>query len=155
MLIELARRRHSTAAAPAIWLAADDKDPAIRAAAVAALGAVIETADLPRLMARLAVTSDEQESVALDKALSEACLRASDRESVAAKLAATLPTAGGPLKTRILETLNLIGGTKSLAAVAAAARSDDAQLRDAAFRVLGQWKSVDAAPVLLDLAPRG
>ena len=151
MLMELARRRHSAAAAPAIWLAADDKDPAIRAAALAALGAIIETADLPRLVARLAVTKDEQEVAALDTALREASLRASDREAAAAKLAATLPTVGGPLKARILETLNLIGGTKALEAVAAAARSDDVGLRDAAFRVLGQWKSVDAAPVLLDL----
>ena len=36
-LMELARRRHVAAAAPALWLAADDKDPAVRAAALAGL----------------------------------------------------------------------------------------------------------------------
>jgi HEAT repeat protein len=151
VLMELARRRHSTAAAPALWLAADDKDPAVRAAALAGLGVVIETADLPKLIARLAVTKDEQEAVALDKAVRDVCLRSPDREAVVAKLAAALPTAGAPLKAKILETLNIVGGTRSLEAVAAAARSDDAELRNAAFRVLGQWMSVDAAPVLLDL----
>ena len=52
---------------------------------------------------------------------------------------------------RILETLNVVGGAASLEAVAAAARSNNEEFRDAAFRVLGQWKSIDAAPILLDL----
>ena len=151
VLMELARRRHTAAAAPAFWLAAADKDPAVRDAALAGLGVVIETADLPKLISRLAVTNDEREAVALDKALREVCLRAPDRDAVAAMLAAALPTAGGPLKAKVLETLGVIGGTKSLETVAAAARSGDAELRDAAFRVLGQWMSIDVAPVLLDL----
>ena len=50
-----------------------------------------------------------------------------------------------------METLNDIGGKTSLETVATAARSGDDQLRDAGYRVLGQWKSADAAPVLLDL----
>ena len=151
MLMELARRRHTAAAAPALWLAVEDEDPAVRAAALAALGAVIETADLPKLIARLAVTKNEQEAAALDNALREVCLRAPDREAAAAKLAAALSAANGPLKSRILETLNAVGGTKALETVAAAARSGDIELRGAAFRVLGQWKSVDAAPLLLEL----
>lgn len=151
VLMELARRRHTAAAAPALWVAVDDKDPAVCAAALAGLGAVIEAADLPKLLARFAVTKDERTVAALDKALREACLRASDRDDVAAKLATALPTAGGPFKATILETLKIIGGTKALNVVAAAARSDDAELRDGAFRMLGQWMSVDAAPVLLDL----
>ena len=44
-----------------------------------------------------------------------------------------------------------LAGQTSLEAVATAARSSDEELRDAAFRVLGEWKSVDVAPVLLDL----
>ena len=151
VLMELATRRRTAAAAPALWLAADDADPAVRAAALAGLGAVIETADLPKLIARLAVTKEEREATALDKALREVCLRAADRETVAAQLAAALPTADGPVKARILETLAVVGGATSLEAVAAAARSSNERLRDAAFRVLGEWNSVDAAPILLDL----
>ena len=150
-LIELAGRRRTAAAAPALWRAADDPDPAIRIAALAGLGTVLDTADLPKLIARLAVATEEQETAALDKALQEICLRAADREAVAQQLAAALSTASGPVKARILDTLNVIGGTTSLEAVAAAARSSDDELRDAAFRVLGQWKSADAAPILLDL----
>jgi HEAT repeat protein len=151
VLMELATRRRTAAAAPALWLAADDADPAVRAAALAGLGAVTQAADLPKLIARLAVNKDEREAAALDKALCEVCLRAADRETVAAQLAAALPTADGPVKARILETLGVVGGAASLEAVAAAARSSDEGLRDAAFRVLGEWNSVDAASVLLDL----
>ena len=151
VLIDLVARRRTAAAAPALWLAADDANPAVRAAAVAGLGAVLETADLPKLIARLADTKGERESAALDKALRQVCLRSEDREAVAAQLAAALPKANGPVKARIIETLNVVGGATSLEAVAAAARSNDETLRDAAFRVLGQWKSVEAAPILLDL----
>jgi HEAT repeat protein len=151
VLIELAGRRHTAAATPALWLAADDADPAVRGAALAGLGAVIETADLPKLTARLAATKDDQEAGALDKALRDVCLRSEDREAVAAQLVAALAAAGGPVKARILETLNVVGGATSLEAAAAAARSGNEELRDAAFRVLGEWKSADAAPILLEL----
>jgi HEAT repeat protein len=151
VLIELAGRRHTVAAAPALWLAADDKDSAVRAAALAGLGAVIETADLSKLLARLAAAKDPREAAALDKALDEVCLRASDREAAAARLAEGLPAARGPLKVKLLQTLNSVGGKTALETVAAAARSGDTTLREAAFQVLGKWRSIDAAPALLDL----
>ena len=151
VLIELVGRRRTAAATPALWLAAEDSDAAVRVAALTALGAVTETTDLPKLVARLATTKSDQETAALDKALRDVCLRSEDREAVTAQLAAALPEADGPVKARILDTLNAVGGETSLKTVAAAARSDDSELRDAAFRVLGQWKSADAAPVLLEL----
>jgi HEAT repeat protein len=150
-LIELLGRRRSSAAAPALWLAADDKDPAVRVAALAALGEVAGLADLPKLLGRLGDAKDDAEAAALEKALREVGTRAADRDAVAAEIAALLAKVRGPAKARILAVLNAIGGRKSLEAVAAAARSDDADFRNAAFRVLGQWTSVDAAPVLLDL----
>ena len=151
VLIELAGRRRTAAAATALWKAADDADPAVRAAALTSLGAVINTADLSKLVARLAATTDGQEAAALDKALRDVCLHSVDREAAAAQLVAVLPTVNGSVKARILDTLNVVGGTTSLKAVAAAAQSSDEEFRDAAFRVLGQWKSADAAPVLLEL----
>lgn len=151
VLIDLATRRRTAAAAPTLWVAADDAEPAVRAAALAGLGAVIEPAQLPKLVARLAATKDEQEAGALDKALRDVCLRAADREAAAKQVAAALPTVDGPVRARILETLAVVGGTTALEAVAAAARSNDEGFRDAAYQVLGRWNSVDAAPVLLDL----
>ena len=125
----------------------------MRTAAIAALGEVIGPADQPKLIARLVEAKEDAEVVAVDKAARKEKfgVRSADRDALAAQIAAALPKADGPVKARILATLNAIGGAKALDAVAAAARSDDAEVRKAAFRVLGQWTSADAAPVLLDL----
>ena len=151
VLIELATRRRTTAAAPALWQAADDPNVEVRAAALAGLGAMLDTADLPKLIARLNVIHEEPEAVALDNAIRAICLRAADRDAVATQMADALQAASEPAKPRILQTLAVIGGAKSLDAVAAAARAEDETLRDPAFQVLGQWGSADAAPVLLEL----
>ncbi len=151
LLIDLAGRRRTTAAAPALWSAADDADAAVRVAALASLGTVCDSSDLPKLIARLGAAKSDAEAAALDKALRDVCLRSEDQEAAAAKLAAALPEADGPVKGRILDTLNVVGGKTALDAVAAAAKSKDEALRNEASRVLGQWKSADAAPVLLDL----
>ncbi len=44
------------------------------------------------------------------------------------------------------------GGASALATLAEAAASSDPQLQDDSSRLLGKWNSVDAAPVLLNLA---
>jgi len=52
---------------------------------------------------------------------------------------------------KLLDILGGVGGTKALQTVATAARSDSDELRDASSRLLGEWMTADAAPVLLDL----
>ncbi|MFO7907433.1 MAG: HEAT repeat domain-containing protein [Pirellulaceae bacterium] len=150
-LIELLGRRRTAAAAPALWRAADDADPAVRVAALTALGALIEPADLPRLIARLGATKGDEEAAALDKALRDVCVRSEDRDAAAEQLAAALYEVDGAVQGRILDTLNVVGGAAALETAAAAARSDNEKLRDEAFRVLGRWKRADAAAVLLEL----
>jgi HEAT repeat protein len=151
VLIELVGRRRAVAATAALWQAADDSDPAVRAAALTSLGAVADATALPKLLARMGNTKDDREAAALDKGVNAVCLRSKDPDVVASQLATALPTASQPTKVKILDQLNAVGGGVALKAVAAAARSDNAELQDAAFRVLGKWKRVDAAPVLLEL----
>jgi hypothetical protein len=55
-------------------------------------------------------------------------------------------------KSNLLEILSDVGGTSALETLGAAAKSADPQLQDTSSRLLGKWNSVDAAPVLLDLA---
>ena len=133
VLIDLAGRRRTAAAAPALWQAADDADPAVRTAALAGLGAVIETADLPKLIARLAETKDEREAAALDKALRDVCLRcgrsggrrrAACRRAARGRRTGEGPDSGDAERRR---------RSHALETVAAAARSSDQELRDAAY----------------------
>jgi len=152
VLIELAGRRHVTEATAALWKAADDADPKVRTAALSALGGTIQFAELPQLVARLRTTPNGAQATAIAGALREACQRMPDREACAEKLTAVLTDAPVDLKCKLLEVLGGLGGQKALAAVGDAARQSDAAVRDTAFRLLGQWKSVDAAPLLVDLA---
>jgi hypothetical protein len=76
-----------------------------------------------------------------------------DQDQCAAALAAAIEhSASVPTKVALLDTLGAVGGTKALAAVGAAAKSDNPELQDAATRLLGEWMTADAAPVLLDIA---
>jgi len=63
-----------------------------------------------------------------------------------------MPQAPLPAKVTILEILSAMGGTRALQTVGAAAKDADPELQDAASRLLGEWMTVDAGPVLLDLA---
>ena len=73
-------------------------------------------------------------------------------EACAAKLEAAINAAGGATKVQLLDIVGEVGGTKALATVAAAAKAGEESLADAATRLLGKWMTVDAAPVLLELA---
>ena len=158
VLMELAGRRHIAAATATLWKAADDADAKVRTAALTALGGTIPFADLSHLIAKLRTTPAGDDAAAIAKALQEATQRMPDREGFAEKLVAALADAPADLKCKLLEVLGGLGGPKALAAVAAAARGHhvrmvgDETVRDTAFRLLGQWMSVDAAPVLVDLA---
>jgi HEAT repeat protein len=152
VLIQLVGRRAIAAAVPALRKAADDPDAQIRLAALAALGSTITAADLPLLTARVAELQNADEAAAATKALSAACQRMPDAEACAEKLIAAMGPASVAAKCRFLEVLSAVGGKKALAAVGAAAKDPSAEIQEEASRLLGAWMSVDAGPVLLDLA---
>ena len=52
----------------------------------------------------------------------------------------------------MLDIIGQVGGPKALEEVAAAAKSGDEPLQDAGTRLLGDWLTPDAGPVLLELA---
>ncbi len=155
MLIELAGLRGIQSAVPTLLKLADSNDPALRSAAIAALGLTIDQKQLPALLDRLVAPKSSDVAAAAKEALIKALLRVPDRDAAATELARRMPEASAAAKADLLALLGVLGGEKALAAVAVAARqgSDDAQ--DAATRVLGEWMTADAAPVLLDLAKTG
>jgi HEAT repeat protein len=151
-IIELAGQRHVEAATAALLKAADDPDAGIRSAALTALGRTVGMGDLPLLIARTLHPKTPDELKAAEDALSAACIRMPDREACAEKLIAAAAQAPAATKGKLLEILAAMGGAKALVAVAAAAKDPDAEIRDVASRLLGQWMTADAAGVLLDLA---
>ena len=85
-------------------------------------------------------------------ALKTAAVRMPDREACAVELANAMNRAPAATKSALLDILAAVGGTKALQSIGAAAKSSDPTLQDVSTRLLGEWMTIDAAPVLLDLA---
>jgi len=140
------------AAVPQIAPLVSSGDAATRSATLEALGNVVDLANLNLLVDAVQKPRDPADAEAAQKALLTACVRMPDREACAEKLATAIGSATGETKEKLLDIIGEVGGTKALATVAAAAKSGNEALADAATRLLGKWMTADAAPVLLDLA---
>jgi HEAT repeat protein len=147
VLFDVLSARRVTAAVPAIRAGLSDPNESVRLAAITALGRLAELNDIDTLAAKAFA-----EAAAAQTALKMAALRMSDPNACAAKLATRLTDATPANQTYILELLSKVGGKKALETVVALAKSNEPGTKDAATRVLGEWLSVDAAPVLLDIA---
>jgi HEAT repeat protein len=159
VLIELvgARRIEDPAfkAVPALVKALDRSDPMVRRAALTALGETVSANDLSVLISAVVAPKHAEDATAAQQALKTASVRMPDREQCAEALAKALHNAPSPAQGALVDILAAVGGTNALAAVGAAAKSDDPDLQDTSSRLLGEWMTADAAPVLLDLAKSG
>jgi HEAT repeat protein len=151
VLIELVGERRIEATAPLIK-AVDHSDEAIRAAALTALGETVGPKQLDVLISQVIAPKHAGDADAARRALRAACVRMPQREACAAELAAAMPRASTATKSNLLEILGAMGGPKALATIGDAVKGGDDALQDTGSRVLGEWMSVDAGPVLLDLA---
>jgi HEAT repeat protein len=152
LLIELVGQRRIDAM-PALTKALDHSDPAVRSAALIALGETVPLSGLSMLISQAVASKHPQDAAVAQQALKTASVRMPDREACAAELTAAIERSSSvPTKTFLLQTLGAVGGTKALATVGAAAKGTDSELQDVSSRLLGEWMTEDAAPVLLDLA---
>ena len=139
-------------ATPALVKSLDHTDTAIRNAALTALGETVGQKDLAVLISQVLNPKSLDDAQITGRALQAACVRMPDREACAAELASAMQRASVPTKTKLLAILGAMGGPKALQTIAATMKGSDDELQDAGSRVLGEWMSVDAGPVLLDLA---
>ena len=150
-IVELIGLRRIAAVAELLPLV-EHPDARVRTAAVAALGPTVDLENLDVLIAAATAPRSDAEGEAARLALREASVRMPDREACAATLAAALETLPANAKVMLLGVIADVGGGKALATMAAAGRSGEAALEDAATRLLGTWMTADAAPVLLEIA---
>jgi len=148
-LLELAGQRRVTSAVPEMVRASTDAEPAIRAAAIKALGLTVNADDLGALIGLLASGKSAEELAPVEAAIEAACTRIPEKAACADKLLAALPAAATPAKCALLRALPAASTPQGLAAVQAALTSPDAAVRDAALRVLGEWPDAPALPILL------
>lgn len=151
VLIELVGQRRMDAI-PELVKALAQSDKEVRTAALVALGATAGPKDLAVLISQVTSAKNAADAEISERALQAASIRMPDREATAAELAAAMPHASTATKTSLLRILGAMGGPKALDTIAAAVKGGDAELQDAGTRVLGEWMTVDAAPVLLDIS---
>jgi HEAT repeat protein len=151
LLIELVGQRRIEAMSE-LLKALDNSDKVVRSAALTALGATVAPKGLTVLVSQVVSPRHVEDAAVAQQALRTASTRMPDREACAEELAMALERAQAATKNVLLEILSDVGGTKALNTIGAAAKSNNPQLQDTGSRLLGKWSTVDAAPVLLDLA---
>lgn len=152
LLIELVGKRRIEAV-PQLLKALDNSSSVVRTAALVALGETVSLHQLSVLIDQVVSPKKAEDAETAQKALKAASIRMPDREACAKELSVAVDRVKAvPVKVTLLQILGTMGGTTALQTVGKAARSNDAQLQDASSRLLGEWMTEDAAPVLLDLA---
>ncbi len=153
VLLQLVGDRLLTAAMPEVIKASSDPDLQIRLQALTTLGYAVEFKDLSVLIDRVAAAPEKaEEAKAAEAALKTACQRMPDADACAAKVVAAMATAKVPARINLLEVITAVGGKKALEAVALAAADSNGDVQDAGSRLLGKWMTLDAAPMLANLA---
>jgi HEAT repeat protein len=151
LLIELIGRRRIEAVAELVK-ALEQSDKTIRAAALTSLGNTVTPKTMSVLITQVVTPKQADDTPVAIQALKTAATRMPDREVCAADLAAALGRSSPGAKDNLLEILSEVGGATALKTIGSAAKSNDPQMQDTGSRLLGKWSTIDAAPVLLDLA---
>ena len=143
-------------ATPQLVKALSNPDGLVRAAALKSLGETVPASSLSVLISQVVAPRYAEDLEAAQLALKTAAVRMPDREVCAAEIVKSMDSAASlPTKSAMLDILAAVGGTNALQAMNMAAKSSDPQLKDVSSRLLGDWMTIDAAPVLLDLAKTG
>jgi HEAT repeat protein len=132
LLSALADRGDASARPAVLELLTASQDETVRAAAIAALGALGKPSDLPLLIKSLASKSNMEQTAARRAIV---LLRS---DEVSSALAAELNSAAPQVKASLIEVLATRRAKDALPAFLAATVDDNAQVRSAAMSALGQ-----------------
>jgi HEAT repeat protein len=149
--IDLLGQRRVAGATAALLKAAGDADESIRVASIKVLSDVGGAAEVPAMLGLLVNAKSPAEMQAAEDALAAICVRQTDRAGCADRIVAGLAQSQGPPKLAMLRVLRSVGGPKALAAVRAAAKDANADIKSTALRVLCEWPTADALPDLAQL----
>jgi HEAT repeat protein len=151
-MFDLAGQRRVASAVPTLLKGMSDADLNVRTAAARSYGELAGAAGIPVLIDKLTKSTDAREVAIYERVLGTVCPLAGEKDACAKRLAEALPKAGPAAKPAVLRTLRVAGGPEALKAVRGAVNDADKEVHATALRVLGEWPSADASPLLLELA---
>jgi HEAT repeat protein len=152
MALDLMGRRRMADGVPVLLKAARNADSGVRPDTIKMIGDLGGADQLPALLELLDTVDRPQDLAAAEQAIASACTKAKDPQAQADKLTGRLQQAKPAQQAVLLRVLAAVGGPNSLKAVRALIDNGNADVRSAAIRALGNWRTADAAPDLLALA---
>ena len=138
--LKLVAERRYFAAAPTLLELLQDSNADVSQAAAPALGEISGIEDLPVLLGLFRQASTDAEAQRFLVVLKSAGTRFA-QDPAAAEVAKALEGATTAQKTQLLDLLKEIAGAKALEIVESYAWGDDAEMRNVATRLLGEWRS--------------
>ena len=152
LLVELIAKRRIDAVAD-LLKAVNHPEATVRQSALTALGETIKLDQLSVLISQVVAPKFPEDQSIAQKALTAASVRMPDREACATELSAAVASSTSlATKSTLLQILGAVGGTNALATIAAAGKDSNPQIQEVSSRILGEWMTADAGPVLLELA---
>jgi HEAT repeat protein len=133
-------------------LSSGDDEAAVRQSALTALGETVRFEELPILLGVATDPVHPEDADAAMKALKAACIRMPDREACGLMLGEAAKKASVDTQAQLIDIMAAVGGNQSLDAMRNLVLAGDDRLKDAGTRLLGEWMTADAAPVLLEVA---
>lgn len=152
MALNLIGRRRMYKSVPALLKAAEGPDEKVRPAALKRVGELGSPSEFSALLELLTQYQAKSDLDAAEQALSAVCAKADNPASYTSRITRTLSKASPAQESALLRVLSVIGGTEALNAVRKVAQDSNAEVSDAAIRVLCSWKTAEAAPDLFTLA---
>jgi len=151
-MLDMAGQRRIAHALPAIVKAMSDADLSVRTAAVRNYGEAASVSGIPVLVDMLLKSTDDREIATYEREIGPLCAIVSDKDACTTTLVEALAKARPPVKVALLRILQAVGSAGALQAVRGTVDDANKDVHAAAVRVICDWKSADAAPVLLELA---
>ena len=143
-LMNIVAERRIFAASPILLKLLQDSDASVSEAATSALGQISGIDDLPVMLGLFRQAQSEAEANKLLNVLKSACTRFS-QDAAATEIAKVLEVAStaqlSTFRAQLLDLLKEIAGARALAIVTDYAFGTDAEMRNVATRILGEWRS--------------
>lgn len=149
---ELVGRRRMLTALPALVKAAGDTEQSVRIASLKRIGELGGEAELPPLLELLAKASEPGTLDAIEQALSLIGTRGDNAAKAVGVVSGRVANAQPAQRVVLLRVLASLGGEPAFKMVCGAVADTNPAVHDAALRLLGSWKTPDAAKELLNLA---
>ncbi|MFT4641504.1 MAG: HEAT repeat protein [Verrucomicrobiales bacterium] len=137
--------RGDAKAVPVLFVHVDKGPKAIREASFSALGELVSSEDMIRLVSY--AKGDDKSAV---KAVVQACRRATAPDKAADAIIAAMGSLDAAGKEQLLPCLGILGGEKALSKTQELLK--DKALAKAAMKTLTTWSGTEAGPALLKLA---